>query len=137
MWKSIIIITIIVSSCSDSIDSTHRNDIFIDRSNTEQFIIPNNLNLKRELVIAAYYEIHPQKACVIIAFSDTTQTNVRKLSYSNDSIFNLRQLKKISYNEFKDETASETYIINPFTVVWMQQKGSFAMSTEYKRVDIQ
>lgn len=140
MKKQIIIVfisIIIMISCSDNIEEAS-NDNHNIQNKTERFIIPDYINIKRELIVAAYREVHPQDAYVIIVYNDTTQITATKMSYLNDSIFEVKDLIKIYYNQFRlKDDSTETYTITATTVAYMHQSGIFAMNAEYPRVDIE
>lgn len=125
------------SACSDEHEvpfiSQHQ-----ENEGITEFDIPDSIQVERELVIAAYQQIHPAKACVIFAFSDTTRSTVKKYSYSIDSIFEVKELVKVSYDEYKiKDESSESYIVKPKTVVWIHQNGNSAVTAEYNRIDQQ
>ena len=130
-------LVIAITACSDSVETTNTEAQHNEIDEIKQFILPDTLDVKPELVIAAYYEIHPKKACVIFAYNDTTRNIARKYCYYNDSSFVVKDLINMSYNEFKlKDEPSEIYIIKPATVVWMHQSGNLGASSEYERIDL-
>lgn len=141
MKKQILLVATIavLAGCSESesvtVANTHEQPNEIEE--IKAFVLPDTLDIKRDLVIAAYYEIHPKKACVVFAYTDTTRTTVNKYSYSSDSLFVVNECLTLSYNEFKIKDApTESYSIKPSSVVWMHMNGNMAASAEYERIDV-
>lgn len=139
MIKQILFVAMIsfFTACSDDVETAvvpaQHNEI----EEIKEFVLPDTLDIKKDLVIAAYYEIHPKKACVIFAFTDTTRTAVNKYSYSNDSSFVVNECVTLGYNEFKiKDEPTESYSIKPKSVVWMHMNGNTAASAEYDRIDV-
>lgn len=138
MKKRIIIIAIVtfITACSDDVELSMSHVQQNEIKEIKEFVIPDTIDVQKELVIAAYYEIHPKKACVIIAYNDTSRTSVKRYSYSSDSSFVVKELVSVSYNEFKvKEEPSVSYIVKPTSVVWMLQRGNTAASAEFDRID--
>jgi PBP1b-binding outer membrane lipoprotein LpoB len=132
-----IITIIILISCSDNIEEAS-NDNHNIQNKTELFIIPDYIDIKKELIVAAYREVHPQDAYVIIVYNDTTQITATKMSYLNDSIFEVKDLIKIYYNQFRlKNDSTESYTITDSTITLFRKNGIFAMNIEYPRVDIE
>lgn len=128
----------LITACSDDVVVTSQS---VEQQNEieeiKAFIIPDSVDVKKELVIAAYYEIHPKKACVILAYNDTTRTTAKRFTYSSDSSFVVKELVTVNYNEFKiKDEPNESFIVKPTTVVWMRLNGSMATSAEYERIDV-
>ncbi|MES2680563.1 MAG: hypothetical protein V4635_11785 [Bacteroidota bacterium] len=135
--KQIVIAAIIVvlTACSESPGIQAESQI-IESDEKQVFVLPDSINVKKELVIAAYKEIHPKNAFVVFAYDDTLRTSARKYSYSNDSTFFVSELIIVNYSEYKMKNdPNETYIVKPGSVVWMHQNGTTAMSSEYERID--
>jgi thioredoxin-related protein len=139
MKKTVILIIsiIMMTSCSENIEEANDNNKNV-QSITERFIIPDYINIKKELIVAAYREVHPQDAYVIIVYNDTTHVTATKMSYLNDSIFEARDLIQVYYNQFRlKNDSAEIYTIKDSTVSWFHQKGVFAHTAEYRRVYIE
>lgn len=135
--RILIIVIIFFFSCAEN-----TNELSDCGSNTpkitERFIIPDNININKEMIVAAYREMHPQDAYVIIVLNDTTEITATKMSYLNDSIFEVRELVKVYYNEFRLKSDSnEIYIITPTNVNYIHKNGMSIMTAEYPRVDIE
>ncbi len=131
-------ITVLITACSD--DDIVRSDSPAQQNEIEEikpFLIPATIDVKKELVIAAYYEIHPKQACVIFAYTDTTRILAKRFTYSSDSSFVVKELVSINYNEFKIKNdPKESFTVKPTSVVWMYLNGNTATSAEYERIDI-
>ena len=134
----IVALTALIVACDDDVvvmseQPQQQNEI----EEIKAFVIPDTIDVKKELVIAAYYEIHPKKACVIFAYADTTRTLAKKFTYSSDSSFVVKELVSVSYNEFKiKDEQNESWIVKPTSVVYSYQSGSTGMTSEYERIDV-
>lgn len=134
-WQ-IIIITLVtlIAACSDEVENTMQA---AQKNEINAFVIPDSMDIKKELVIAAYYEIHPKKACVILAYNDTTRTSAKKFAYSGDSSFVIQELLCIGYNDFKTKSEPvESYIVKPASVVKIRIDGISSFDTEHERIDV-
>ena len=139
MKKQVILAVIVAAftACSDEVETVITVPQHNEIEEIKEFVLPDTLNIKRELVVAAYYEIHPKKACVIFAYTDTTRTIVKRYTYSSDSLFVVKELVSVSYNEFKiKDEPSESWIVKPSSVVYMRQSGNSAFDAEFDRVDV-
>ena len=139
MKKQVILAVIVAAftACSDEVETLITVPQHNEIEEIKEFVLPDTLNIKRELVVAAYYEIHPKKACVIFAYTDTTRTIVKRYTYSSDSLFVVKELVSVSYNEFKiKDEPSESWIVKPSSVVYMRQSGNSAFDAEFDRVDV-
>jgi len=140
MKKKVIIIAIatLFSACDDDVvvmtESPHQQS---EIEEIKAFVLPDTFDIKKELVIAAYYEIHPKKACVIFAYNDTTRTSAKKYSYSSDSSFVVNELVSVSYNEFKiKDEPNNSWIVKPTSVVFIRQDGNSSFDAEFDRIDV-
>lgn len=134
----IIILALAVLSCSESNEITYEEDQLKSLTEINQFILPDSLkNLDTNLLIAAFYEIHPKKACVVLLYTDSTEMEAKKISYFNDSIFSVDYLVKENYNTFafKDDR-KQTYMVSNDKVSWTFYNGNSAMTADYNRVDV-
>lgn len=139
MKKQVILAVIVAAftACSDEVETVITVPQHNEIEEIKEFVLPDTLNIKRELVVAAYYEIHPKKACVIFAYTDTTRTIVKRYTYSSDSSFVVKELVSVSYNEFKiKDEPSESWIVKPSSVVYMRQSGNSTFDAEFDRVDV-
>lgn len=139
MKKQVIITALVtlIAACSDGVEPTANRVQQNEIEEVKEFVLPDTLDIKKELVIAAYYEIHPKKACIIFAYCDTTRTLAKKFSYSGDSSFVVKELVSVNYNEFKvKDEPTVSYIIKPTTVVWITQTGNTSFDATYKRIDV-
>jgi len=134
----IVLITALLIACDDDVvvmSETQHQQNEIEEINS--FVIPDTIDVKKELVIAAYYEIHPKKACVIFVYTDTTRTLAKRYTYSSDSSFVVKELVSVNYNEFKiKDEPSESWIVKPASVVYMRQSGNSTFDAEFDRIDV-
>ena len=134
----IIILALAVLSCSESNEIAYEEDQLKSLTEINQFILPDSLkNLDTNLLIAAFYEVHPKKACVVLLYTDSLEIEAKKISYFNDSIFNIDYLVKENYNTFafKDDR-KQTYVVSNDKVSWIYYNGNSAMTEDYNRVDV-
>lgn len=131
-------IFLILFSCGDEFQTIYESDPTTEVKAINDFVLPDTLKITRELVIAAYYERHPNVGCVIIAYSDSTKKRVKKYNYLNDSSIVINNLISQKYNVFQTEGEfkNEFIIVKPKTVVWEYQLGSVQSTVEYERVDV-
>ena len=133
----IILIVTLFTSCSEQVETEETSVPQSGIENIQEFVIPSSIDVKKELVIAAYYERHPRQACVIIAYNDTTKSSFKKYSYSIDSSLVVEDLITRYYNEFKVKNdTTQTFTIKPETVLYMSQNGGTGMSAEFERIDV-
>lgn len=136
MKKHLLIAVIIAlnTACSEEVEMASYNH---QNEQLKEFVIPDTIDVKSELVIAAYYEIHPIQACVIFAYNDTNRTSAKKYSYLMDSSFVVKDLMRVRSDEYTiKEEPSESYVIKPKSVVWMHRSGNTAVTAEYERIDL-
>lgn len=134
----IVIFSLVVFSCSESEKFVYEEDQLKSLTEIEQFILPDSLkDLDSNLLVAAFYEVHPKKACVVILYTDSIGIEAKKISFFNDSIFNVDYLIKENYNtfSFKDKR-KETYVIGDKKVSWTYFNGNSAMTADYNRLDV-
>jgi hypothetical protein len=139
MKKQIVSITLLLlfAACEEIADTSVHGVNQNEMENVKEFVLPDSIHVERELVIAAYYEIHPVNACVVFAYTDTTRTSANKYSYTTNSDFTVSELEVVGHNEFRIKNApGESYIIKPGSVVWVHQSGTVSSTAEYERVDI-
>lgn len=134
----IVALTALIVACDDDVvvmseRPAQQNEI----EEIKAFVIPDTIDVKKELVIAAYYEIHPKKACVIFAYTDTTRSLAKKFTYSSDSSFVVNELVSVSYNEFKiKDEPNNSWIVKPTSVVFISQSGNSSFDAEFDRIDV-
>lgn len=134
----IIILALAVLSCSEVNEIAYEEDQLKSLTEINQFILPDSLeNLDTNLLIAAFYEVHPKKACVVLLYTDSLEIEAKKISYFNDSIFNVDYLVKVNYNTFafKDDR-KQTYVVSNDKISWIYYNGNSAMTADYNRVDV-
>lgn len=134
----IAVFTFFVFSCDETNEMTYEEDQLKSLTEINQFILPDSLkNLDTNLLIAAFYEVHPKKACVVLLYTDSTEKEAKKISYFNDSIFNVDYLVKQNYNTFAFKGyIKQTYVVGRDRVSWTYWSGNSAMTADYNRVDV-
>jgi hypothetical protein len=105
----------------------------IEELGSRAFTFPDSIDHK--LIIASFYEFHPQKGNSVLLYCDSTKKAVKRIIYLEDSTSQVELLEIKKDNEFKSKYFQAEYIVRDKEVGYIYQSGNLSMSANYPRMD--